>query len=542
MKTIGILANKKSSGLLRLLDALSKVMGVRFEERVFGDDAGIDAWILLESDLRVLHTVTHFNCPCYIVIRKDQLAPCGESSTINFFKHHVLPIVISGRQINIDEATEINALPQWVKNTTPIAFKEGAPIWAMQEERVYKHNIVSLPIPELGESESLFDKFNGHQFLQLLPLLLFLRTLTEDPRWETPPIQACFMFDDPNIHWRTYGYINYEEMVRHAQRHDYHASIATIPLDAWFTHIPTASLFKLHSDRLSLLIHGNDHVFEELTRACSDKECDGILRQSLRRINELERRSGVEISKVMVAPHGAFSEQFLQRMGQVGFEAACVSSGSLRHYNRQASWVGTIGMRPSDVIAGLPVFPRFRLSSTCQNSILVAAVLQQPIIPVGHHHDIADGLQLLANLSEFINSLGSVCWSDMKGISRSHFARKFYGRILQIRMFTKRVEVCIPEGIEQVSVERLWPDGSECEPLTWRIMGNKMEWSLLHPDESIPVLSGQKLEIALLPPPSLCEIDIKYFKKPQLWPIVRRQLTEARDRVSPFLKKSHHRN
>ena len=46
----------------------------------------------------------------------------------------------------------------------------------------------------------------------------------------------------------------FAEMARHAQLNDYHVSFATIPLDAWFVHMPTAELFKNHHNHLSLLI------------------------------------------------------------------------------------------------------------------------------------------------------------------------------------------------------------------------------------------------------------------------------------------------
>ena len=536
MKTIGIWTRKKSSGLRRMFDALSEFISVRFEERIFGDSAGIDAWILQEPDTTSLRNIAQCDRHCYIALRGDQLVQCGKSATVEFSKHHALPVVISGRRIQTDDAIKVDALPKWLGNATPIAFKGSSPIWAKQEGGGRNHDFVALSIPELDEGESLFQCFYGNQFLHMLPLLLFLRGLTDEQCWEPPPLQACFMFDDPNLHWGTYGHINFEEMIRDAQQNNYHVSFATIPLDSWFTHMPTAAIFKEHSDRVSLLIHGNDHIDKELSRACSDMECESVLRQALWRIAELERQSGVEISKVMAPPHGACSERFLEKMGQVGFEAACISRGSLQHHNQQANWIGTIGMRPSDIISGLPVFPRFRMAQTCKNSILVAALLHQPIIPVGHQHDIAEGLQLLADLSGYINSLGSVHWHDMKGVSRSNFSQRFDGKILRVRMFTKRIEIRIPEGIQQVFVEKMWTEGTECESLAWQVLGQKMEWSLLRPDETIPALSGQKIEIASLPPPSLCKIDIKYLKKRQLWPMVRRQLTEARDRVTPFLK------
>lgn len=536
MKIIGFSAASKSSGLRRMLYALGEVLDVRFEERTFGDDIGIDAWFLHEADLETLRRHAHCDRPFYAVIRDDQRIPCGESSTIEFSRHPALPPVLTGRQIRSDEAVKLKALPQQLENLTVLASKAGAPVWARQEVEGQHHHYVALPVPELNDGEPLFQYFHGNQFLSLLPLLIFLRALAGDRRWEQPPLQACFMFDDPNLHWPTYGFINFAEILQHAHVHNYHVSFATIPLDAWFVHMPTAALFKQHSDRVSLLIHGNDHITEELGRAYSEKERNRILLQALGRIGELEHRSGVEVPRVMAPPHGACSESVLGEMARLGFEAACISRGSLRHYNVQASWLRTLGMKPSDIIEGLTVFPRFRISRTCHNSILVAALLDQPIFPVGHHHDVAEGLQLLADLSGFINSLGTVHWADMKGISRSHYARRLEGKILRVRMFTKRIEVCVPEGTNQILVERPWLQGAESMPLAWKRLSEGTEWKLHFPDEPIPVLPCQKIEIvAELPTPPF--IDTKNDRNFYRWPVVRRQLTEARDRLAPVLRR-----
>lgn len=517
-----------------MLDAFGEILDVRFEERAFGDDTGIDAWILPEADWEILRRIPQCARPCYAVVRDDQLVHCGEYSSIDFAPHSAVPSVLGGRQIRSDEAVKVMALPKWLRDVTVLASKEVSPVWAMQEVEGLQHHYIALPIPELNDGEFLFQFFHGRRFLQLLPLIIFLRILTEDPRWEQPPLQACFMFDDPNLHWRTYGFVDFAEIAAHAQMHNYKVSFATIPLDTWFVHKPTALLFQQYHAQLSLLIHGNNHIAQELARPYVGEELNRNLWQALRRIDEFERRSGVEVSKVMAPPHGACSESALRGMAQLGFEAACISKGSLSHYNGCATWLRTFGMKPCDIIGGLPVLPRFPLSGNCHNSILIAALLHQPIIPVGHHHDIADGLQLLTDLSGFVNSLGPVHWADMKGISRSHYARRLEGKIIRVRMFTKRIEVCIPEGMHQILVERPWLEGSFL-PLAWRPISDVSEWNLHHPDEPIPVLAGQKIEIvAEMPRSSL--IDATTISS-HLWPVARRQLTEARDRLAPMLRR-----
>jgi hypothetical protein len=519
-----------------MLNVLGEVLDARFEDRTFGDDVGIDAWFFPEADRETLHNIARCNHPCYAVIHDGQLVPCGKSSTVEFSRHPALPSVLFDRQIRADEAVNLMALPPLYQNMKILASKAGAPVWAIKEREGQYYHYVSLTVPELNDGEFLFQYFNGKQFLQLLPFLIFLQTLTAEQHWEQPPLQACFMFDDPNLHWRTYGFVDFAQIAGHAQIHNYHACFATIPQDTWFVHKPTALLFRQYCDQLSLLIHGNDHIAQELARPQSDGERNRNLRQALRRIDRFERRSGIKVSRVMVPPHGACSESTLREMAHLGFEAACISKGSLRRYNGQADWLRTLGMSPLDIIAGLPVFQRFPLSEDYQNTILIAALLRQPIIARGHHQDVSDGLQLLADVSGFVNSLGTVRWSDMKQISRSHYTQRFEGRILRVRMLTKRIEIVVPDGITNIVVERLKLQGTETSPTAWRRSDEGPEWKFHHPDGLIPVLPRQKIEIVDELPPSSFS-DASAVDKFRLWPVVRRQLTEARDRMAPVKKR-----
>jgi hypothetical protein len=65
------------------------------------------------------------------------------------------------------------------------------------------------------------------------------------------------MLDDPNLHWRTYGYVDYAQIAAHAKIHNYHMSFAMIPLDTWYVHKPTALLFQQNRNQISLLFHGS---------------------------------------------------------------------------------------------------------------------------------------------------------------------------------------------------------------------------------------------------------------------------------------------
>jgi hypothetical protein len=536
MKKIGVSVPSISLGQQRLFDALSEVFAIQFERRDFQDGEGIDAWVFPDVDLDFCSHIDRIERPSFAVVRTDLLLPGSKSTSIEFSNDPALPAELRRRQIETEEAGELNVLPPWMGNRTVLASKSGNSIWAFRAFTSYDQHYVSLPIPELNDGEPLFQYFHGRQFLRLLPFFLFLRALTEDRRWEAPPLQACFMFDDPNLHWPTYGYLDFNKIWVHAQEHRYHVSFATIPRDAWLVHPPTAALFRQHRDHLSLLIHGNDHIRDELARPFLAQERRRLLVEALGRIAQLERRAAVEVSRVMAPPHGACSEEVLTEMGRLGFEAACISRGSLRFHNPQASWLRALGMRPADQIGGLTIIPRFPFSGSCQNSILVAALLGQPIIPMGHHTSVARGLGLLEELSEFIHSLGTVRWADMKSISRAHYAKKIDGKRLHLKLYTNRVVTRVAEGVDQIWIERFWPEGLNPRNLGWRIAGEKPEWRFQRSDEPIPVIPGRQVEI-VTDPRMLNPIPSKSQGKPHIWPILRRPLAEVRDRAAPVWRR-----
>jgi hypothetical protein len=536
MKTIGLSITRKSSGAHELLGALGEVFGFRCEQRTLGEDGGIDAWIVESDDAETLRRATHSDKPCYVVVSEGQLVRCGGSSVVEFAQSHAIPALLRGRQITAEEIKEAMALPGTQGQMKAVASKQGHPLWAIQESGGRRHFVVSLPLPGLSPGQLLSQYFNETNFLRLLPLIVFVRTLTEDPRWEPPPLQACFMVDDPNLHWRTYGFVDFRRIAEHSKVHGYHMSFATIPQDAWFVHGPTASLFRQSKEHLSLLIHGNDHILQEFGRPYSDAEVDGKLRQALRRVNKLEQRSGVNVAKVMAPPHGACTEAALRGMARLGFEAACISRGSLKRHNKGAEWLNTVGMRPADMICGLPVFPRFPFNSKCHNRILIAVLLDQPIIARGHHQDFEQGLRLFADLSSFVNSLGSVQWADMERISRSHFARRVDGDGLLIRVFTKQIAISIPDGINQVLVERPWLGESDSSPLAWKVANSASEWRSQESNVPIRVVAGQKVEIRS-ELPHIAHTEDGRSNGVGVWPVIRRQLTEARDRLTPMMRR-----
>jgi hypothetical protein len=307
-------------------------------------------------------------------------------------------------------------------------------------------------------------------------------------------------------------------------------SIATIPLDAWFVHPAAAALFKRNQRRISLLCHGNDHLSNELARY----DATGMRRllpQALGRIAGLEARGGLEVARVMAPPHGACAEVAIAEMARCGFEAICVSRGSLGYHNRTAPWVRTLGLKPCDLVAGLPVIPRFGLNASCRNDVLLAAILRQPIVPMTHHQAVADGYTLLNEVASFVNSLGNVAWTDMKTIGRSLYSRRREGDTLRLRIYSRRVAVNVPEGVAQIQVEApIASDGTLC----WKPAA-AVDWNIAA-DDMIPVSDGDQVDI-LSGYRTAAQLSQSRGGRPRLAAIARRLLTEGRDRVMPSFRR-----
>ena len=107
-------------------------------------------------------------------------------------------------------------------------------------------------------------------------------------------MRAAFVFDDPNLRWRSYGFIDYRRLLAHADAHGYHVAMAMIPLDAGAAARRDARAVRASGrDRLSLVFHGNDHVKHELLAPARRRAPRSrMAAQAVRRIDALRAPLG----------------------------------------------------------------------------------------------------------------------------------------------------------------------------------------------------------------------------------------------------------
>jgi len=412
-----------------------------------------------------------------------------------------------------------------------IASADGHPIWAGRTDASCRRQICAVALQQIENGRLLCQHLSGGAFVQLLPIIDFIRHVTDEDRWTAPALRANIMFDDPNLHSVRYGWLDYSKLLNSARKHRYHASFATIPLDTWFTSKKSAALIKSHATHLSLLVHGNNHLKDELARFPSAQAAIWAMSQALNRIRRLEQRTGIEVSKVVAAPHGACSEETLGIMARLGYEGACISHGSLYHHNKDKGWTRRIGTAIAEVVAGMPIIPRFRLSLDSFNSILLAAYFNQPIIPVGHHQEAADGLKMVETVVDFINSVGDVRWFDMKTVCRGNFFSMLKGGELRIKTFTRICDLRIPPEITRLSVERSWLANNGPDSLRISREGREELTLDTYAGETLPVSPNSMIEVASVHPDRIDPVPTQGGVN--LLALARRQLCECRDRLSP---------
>lgn len=316
-------------------------------------------------------------------------------------------------------AAALGAAEQASERAAVLASCRGLPTWT---RRGCLETALLAPA-ELGPEEALRERLCERRSAALLPLVHFLRELTagEGPK---PPLQASFLFDDPNLHWPSYGFVDLPNLADHARTHGYHAALATVPLDGWFAHPRALGALGDSDGALSLSIHGNDHYGGELGRPRTAVEALGLAAQAMRRVRSFERRTGVEIDRVMVPPHEQCSQATVTALRRCGFDALTATQPYPWLGDGARSWLAhppeagpLVGWRPADTVDGLPILLRHPLTQRSLPELRLRAFLGQPLILYGHQQDLAAGLDLLTEAATDLERIAPLRWSSLGEIA-----------------------------------------------------------------------------------------------------------------------------
>jgi hypothetical protein len=529
-RRVGVLPMDATDFVARLLGSLEEIFPVVFEGRRRDELRDLDG--VLAFDPAQLEDLPPGTPTLTAPISRT---PQRGSSLVEFAETASIRRPLRGRRL-VEDAARFGPDQAFDCTTSVLATANGRPAWWNSGDSARPAQVSTFPLADLSEGEALRDQLRAGRFMGLVPLLHFLWDVCGELNWGAEPLQASFVIDDPNLHWTTYGHLRYPDLIRHACAHGYHVGLATVPLDGWLINRRAASLVRHNGNVLSLLVHGNDHTARELGGLSTDREAQLALGQALTRVAAFERRSGVPVKRVMAPPHGACSEAALRAMFTLGFDAACMS----RPYPwraRGAPQSPLVGWHPAEmVVGGFPVVPRYPLSSP-REDLVFRALLRQPLILYGHHGDLEQGLDVLAQAADYIDGLGDVKWGPLDWIATgNHFTRQ-EGRVLHVQVHSRQTRVKVPAG---VSTLRVHITEARAHPGTRRVIYNAREAAITRQrsewtSELLDVDPGSELTVAL-PPDHVLKADTFPHAAPRPWPVMRRGLVEARDRARPLVR------
>jgi hypothetical protein len=516
----------------RLLDALERLFPVTFSAAA--ELAGAEAVLLLDATRESARKVAQTGIPCYAVVTTSA---SNAAATVEFAQNPELEDYLRGLTLTDLERCAVSSLSAVIGETI-MATKGGQPFWVHQpaQGQAGAVDLVGLNLPVLAANEYLAASFYREKFLRLLPLIHWLKRITNGIGFEAAPRRACLVFDDPSLPKPTYGCLNFPVLAAHAKEWNYHAVVATVPLSSQRVSRENARLFREQARYISLIIHGNDHVQKELARDYPEPERLAILAQAWRRMADMEQKHGIRIGRIMEAPYGVIAAGMVEPMVRLGYEATLITPGQFLPMNQQSRFPVAIGLAPAECLgAGLCILPRIKLTPYWKTDAVLALLLGQPIIIVGHHYDAAGGLELMREIATTLNHWSGMQWLSLPEIVRSQFQSRLRDGVLTARMGSRRITLDVPPGVREVVVERPWLNEDSAEPLQVRPVDSsatERQWTGGAEVRGISGLSG-RIEIQSAVPLALNPALVP-ARPVKFWPLVRRTLMETRDRLYPY--------
>ena len=411
----------------------------------------------------------------------------------------------------------------------PLITIGGMPFWvAVEAKGCTAFLLACSAIADIQQQVNDIDPLN--YFSRLLPAAMFLRSAFGSQCWHSKHPFASFIIDDPPLK-RSYGYLNYRDLVSKMDRCNFATTIAFIPWNYSRTDEEVTQLFRERPDRLSLCIHGCDHSAGEFS-STDLAMLNAKLQLASARMNSLRRQSGLLYSNTMVFPQGRFSGEALTSLKANNYLAAVNSTAAAESSAAREPLALADFLRPAiTTYGGFPLFLRHYPGPLEQFAFDL--FFGKPLLVVEHHAYLKDGGTRLAEFMSRINSLSRLQWTGLHPIlTRSHQERERSSEITDCRMNgnehviendTERDQTFIFTKFEPagVPVEEVLVNGAT--------MKFALENSVLTFATRIPALSSARVNIIyrnLLP---CAKPEQGIASRSRLW--TRRMASEFRDNV-----------
>jgi hypothetical protein len=295
-------------------------------------------------------------------------------------------------------------------------------------------------------------------FSRLVPHAMALRYATADECWRPCKGHASIIIDDPLLR-KSYGFLNFEFLLRLADQHNFHTTIAFIPHNFRRNSSRITRMFQENAARLSICFHGNDHTEAEF--ASTDLALlNTLLLVAEDRMNLHYQKTGLPCDRVMVFPQGNFSIEAMKVLKAHNFYAA-VNTVPHPAEQRVRLTIGELAQPAVLRYGGFPLFVRKPIRQTQSHDIAFNLFFGRPVLIV-EHHEIFQRPESLVEIAARINSVASeVHWSNLSTVvGNSVLTRRASDGTHHVRAYSGTVRISNDSGsIRRCSVE--WRDSCD---------------------------------------------------------------------------------
>jgi peptidoglycan/xylan/chitin deacetylase (PgdA/CDA1 family) len=265
-----------------------------------------------------------------------------------------------------------------------------------------------------------------HVFATIAAPMMFLRYAGGDKVWHSPGDYANLTIDDLWLR-EPYGHVNYEELLQQAQQHNFHVTIAFIPWNFDRSQPALVSLFRSHPDRLSICVHGNNHIHQEfgpLEVHPLEKQVEDI-EQSLARMERFKQLTGIPYSAVMVFPHSVSPQSTFAALKHANFLA---TANSLNVPSDAAAPAGAeFALHAATLhFATFPSLRRYSAENDIPRpQLAIDAFLGNPMLFYVHESFFASGIAAFNRTADTVNQIQpNTQWRDLGDIVQHLYMEK----------------------------------------------------------------------------------------------------------------------
>ncbi len=281
-------------------------------------------------------------------------------------------------------------------------------------------------------------------FASMAAPILFLHYAGGDRVWHSPAAYANFTIDDPWLR-QPYGYVNYVELVQHARAHNFHATIAFIPWNFDRSQSSVVSLFRENPDRLSISIHGNNHVHQEFGPLASHSLSEQVenMRQGLARMERFRALTHIPYDPVIIFPHSIAPEATFSALRKSQYLG---TANSLNVPSDATAPDGAdFALRTATLRFGdFPSLRRYSAEADIPPAqIAIDAFLGNPILFYAHQAFFASGMDAFDKTADLVNTLQpGTRWGSLGTIIQHlYLEKKRYDGKYQLRAFSSKLEI-----------------------------------------------------------------------------------------------------